>query len=153
MSLDEYGIAISLSLTAVFLLYDQELLRTWWGTYKAAAQKTGWFKFWIPLTNKGVWTEAEWLCVGIFSGFMFNGLDNLYWAISWAHTYYDNPIGELMVDNGSWANIVFRQLGGIWAIWCHVIAAKVRHNKTGREYDVPYWFSGGFILSLLLFTH
>ena len=153
MTLDEYGIAISLALTVVFLLYDQELLRTWWGSYKTAASKTGWFKFWIPVTNRQVWSEAEWLCVGIFSGFLFNGLDNLYWGFSWLLTYYGSPLGDTMVNYGSWPNIIFRQLGGIWAIWCHVVAAKMRHGKDGGSDNIGYWFSGAFILSLLLFTH
>lgn len=149
MTADDFAISVSLALTAIFLLYTRDLLTIWWDSYLAAARKVGFYKVWIPLRNRRCWTEDEWLCVGIFSGFFFNALDNIYWGISWAGTYYNHWLGPFLTEHGSWSNIVFRQLGGIWAVYCHVVAVRIRTNKLEKMSQHGYWASGLLILGLL----
>lgn len=151
MNLSAFSIALSLALTVVFLLYSGTLLKAWWSSVKTALTHIDFYKFWKPIRTKELWTKEQWLCVGIFSGFVANALDNLYWGLAWLEVYLGWPMDNFLMRNGATANIFIRQLGGIWAVYCHVVAAQMFHKEGSDKVNNPaFWFSGAFIMFLLL---
>lgn len=99
-------------LTVTFILFCWLLLKTW---------RRGFFDaFHFPVST---WKPEDWLVVGIVIGFAGNLLDNAFWGIHWLLDLYRHPLQPAVMDLGPLANVVFREIPGIVAVFCHLKAA------------------------------
>ena len=65
---------------------------------------------------------------GIFVGFLGSVFDNFYWGIAWTTEYLHIEARDTLFKLGSWPNIIFRQLAGIAAAYCHMKAFYEGHK-------------------------
>lgn len=163
-SLNDFATVLSLALTVVFLLFFKRLGSLWGSSFKQALAQIGYWKIWRPIINTEVWLPSQWLAVGILSGFAANALDNLYWGVTWTLDYYQHENAAFLFTNGPTSNVFFRQWGGIWAVYCHLVAAaeiatqardiaKVDIEKAGRLGESWwYWVAGLIVFLILVFT-
>lgn len=137
--------AVQISLTAVFIVACCLLLNIWGPLVLSAFRAVGW-RFWRAWQK---WDADEWLGVGIVIGFGGNILDNIYWGITWLTVQYDLPQEDFFMGNGPLANIFFRQIIGIIAVYCHIHAAKMIHDA-GMEFPTRRLLMFGLGLTILL---
>lgn len=108
---------------------------------------------WYPTVKKSLVTKRhDKLGDGIFYGFLSNGLDNVYWFIAWFTFLAEPEIGVHLVVAGSAANIIFRQLGGIYAAKQHVDAATDMHGATrmSKHHSKYKYITAVFLAALLI---
>lgn len=99
-------------LTVAFLLCCWLLLTTWRDGFDKA----------LSVSHRQ-WKPEDWLVVGIVIGFAGNFVDNLFWGVHWLFDLYDHPATPEILAWGPTSNIVFRQIPGIVAVYCHLRAA------------------------------
>lgn len=128
---------VSLALTLPFLVLVGEILVMWYPTVKRSLETR----------------THDKLGDGIFYGFLANGLDNVYWFIAWSTFLMEPAIGVHLVVGGSAANIIFRQIGGIYAAKQHVDAATDMHGATGmsKHHSKYKYVTAVFLAALLYF--
>lgn len=122
---------LSLSLTVVYGLYILELCRRWWPSVAE-----------VVWTDRYNWSAEDHLASGIFWGFVWNLADNLYWFMAWLAVLMDRPEKEFLLWFGCFANIFFRQCGGIYAVNEHIEAAERLHRGAPRKHRAK-WITGG----------
>lgn len=66
---------------------------------------------------------ATWFALGVFTHFSMSLLDNAYWGAAWSAEYSQWVSRDWLFAHGAVTNIPFRQLGTIFAGYCHLRAA------------------------------
>ena len=124
--------AIQIGLTLTFAALVVALLRTWAPAVWEA-------------TEAERWTATNWLSVGIVVGFLFNLFDWSYWAVTWVVVLFDLPQEETMMRWGPVSNLLLRQAPSIYAVYCHLEAARLMHSAP--ELRVGRWLVAGIALA------
>lgn len=141
----EYANIAQLGLTITFLLYYRNLCLKWADSFFGTLEAVNWFRPWLSdLSAEG------WLVVGIVFGFTGNALDNIYWGVTWGAALFHLPTHELLFDGGPLANLLFRQGFGIWALYCHLRAAKKITDTRDELPNRSYFMAGFATMGLLL---
>ena len=140
----DYANVVQLGLTVTFLLYYRKLYITWSDSFLSTIGTVDWVRPWrSQLTAEG------WLVIGIVFGFTGNTLDNIYWGVTWCAALFHQPTHEHLFTGGPLANLIFRQGFGIWALYCHLRAAK-QITETQDYLPNKSYFLGGFATMGLL---
>lgn len=151
MTIIDLANTVQLSLTIVFILFCFQLLNTWKSAFIDSMRNINYYRWDRPWRNSGAWTADQWLIVGIVTGFTGNLLDNVYWGLTWLAYQYDHPAHEYMYAGGVFANIIFRQGIGMWAVYCHLKAAKMLNEKDDKTNVSTFFLAGiGSLILLLL---
>ena len=93
----------------------------------------------------------QWLIIGVVIAFIGQGLDNLYWLLTWTSNYISSDGGftRWLFDHGTLANIPFRQTCGIVAAYCHIHAAVMMDRAKNSRFKL---FMMGSCLAGVLFS-
>ncbi len=140
---------IQLGLTVTFLTLCVHLFATWGVAFKEALKSVGGYRWWKAWKEHEIWSAEQWLVVGIVTGFMGNALDNIYWGFVWGFKYFDSPLSDSLMEAGPLSNVLFRQGFGIWAVYCHLVAAQ---KITSKKQEIPiktYFLLGLGTISVL----
>lgn len=105
-----------------------------------------WFKPAVKSAKGFQSTPEQWFILGVFSGFLGEFADNIYWTIAWSLAYLELEVAVEVMKAGVFANIPFRQMLGITAAYCHIRSALEYRKKTKYNGIVNYLL----ILSILL---
>lgn len=65
-------------------------------------------------------TAVQWFAMGVAIGFFGSSIDNIYWAIPWTASFLGLSAAEDLIQFGVYPNVIFRQLCGIAAAYCHI---------------------------------
>lgn len=93
-------------------------------------------------------SATQWFAIGITIGFLGSTFDNLYWSIPWSASFLQHSLTGVLVENGVYFNIPFRQLCGIAAAYCHIRCAIDYRN--GRQDKVQVRGLNQLLLGSLL---
>lgn len=139
--------SVQVGATLTFVAYCFLLLYVWREGFLTAWRKV-WTRGSPPLG------EGENLALGIVIGFAGNMMDNLYWGITWMLLMWGLDAGQEWLNNGPFANIFFRQLPGILAVYFHVKAAHMIHAAEFnlKNHTVAYVILGLFTTLVMLRT-
>lgn len=87
----------------------------------------------------------DWLILGVTVSFLGAIVDNAYWGIAWTADYLHSEYRDWWFRHGVYSNVLFRQLAGAYAAYCHMRA--YYHGKTANR--VNRWFSISVIAGIL----
>jgi hypothetical protein len=102
-------------------------------------------------------TRQCWFIIGVTVAFFGDSVDNLYWGIAWSIEFVYPPDYEnAWFALGALPNIVFRQLAGMYAAYCHM-RAYYHDDKLGLS-RIKLWYVtsillGGIYVAILNLFH
>ena len=134
--------AFQIGSTLTFILFCALLIALWFDSFVSAVQ------------SGEKWTPEQWLIVGIVVGFAGNALDNSFWGLVWLAEYFDSDWQPWLYDRGPLANLFFRQIPGICAVYFHIRAAygMTQNSVKVHNHMIAYCFLG-LIASVLLLVY
>ncbi len=100
----------------------------------------------------GKLTSEAWFIVGVFSGFLGESLDNIYWMIAWTMSYMHSSAADSMIEHGILSNIPFRLILGIFAGYCHVRSALSYRNSEEQRTSYNMMLAVAIALGLIYST-
>jgi len=91
-------------------------------------------------------TAVQWMIIGITINFIGAIFDNLWWLIAWSFHYVDpvSPAKVFFFDNGSYSNVIARQICGIIGAMCHIFSGAMARNQTIKRVT----WTGGVLVVL-----
>lgn len=107
-----------------------------------------WFSAtWSAWTQKERLTAQDWLISGVFVGFCGEAMDNLYWLFPWTASFLHLEITDTLFAHGMYPNILFRQIAGAVAAYCHIRAHFEFKTDPTRKHDsiLGYSILGGMM--------
>ena len=123
MTIQEVSELVSLALTVPTVVLGCIVVRLWWPHTKSDRGIR--FDF-------GNFTGPQWFIAGVTIGFVGGVLDNLYWSIPWAASFFGFDIKGVLMDAGVYFNIFSRQICGIMAAYCHLMAGRKTIDNFGN---------------------
>ena len=76
----------------------------------------------------------EWLIVGVAVGFVGAVLDSLYWGLAWTADFNEATWADYLMTSGALPGIVFKQICGIYAAHCHIMAYITMRGEEGLRH-------------------
>ena len=104
---------------------------------------------WAPAAYRNICSRKEmnahdWFILGVTIGFIGGVADNLWWGVAWSCDYIHSDYRDWWFRHGVYSNIIFRQLCGTYAAWCHMVA----FYQTGRSMKAKA--KSSFVLTISL---
>ena len=130
-----------MGLTVVLLLMIMQLFHVWWPSFQDAMK--------VAFTKGVKWTAEQWLVVGIVIGFLGNMLDNIFWGIVWMFKFVDESTHQALFELGPTFNVVFRQIFGIFAVYCHLFAAMKMSDRDHAKIPLGMYLLAGLGVTLI----
>lgn len=106
--LNQSATFISLVLSMIFLFTSAYLIYRFWPKTK---------QFFLDKNSR---SDIHWFIAGVFISFLGAWADNFYWLLAWTSDYLNLSYKESLFQNGVYANIPFRQISGLLAVFCHL---------------------------------
>ena len=114
------------------------LLLTWPTLFVCAAVAFMWWRRAQESARQSSATREAtcWFALGVCVHFAVSFVDNLYWGLAWSARYAGfEPWSTSLFRWGVWSNVPFRQIGTMFAGYCHVRAAILFAEKDHRWLD------------------
>lgn len=75
-------------------------------------------------------TSRDWLIMGVTVGFLGGVVDNIWWGVAWSFDFVElGNHRDWCFRHGVYSNIIFRQIFGAYAAYCHLVAFYEARSK------------------------
>jgi len=94
-----------------------------------------WGKETLCVLKNGPNSSQCWFILGVSTSFLGAMVDNLYWGAAWTAEFFNLSCSRELFMSGVYSNIIFRQVLGSVAAYCHIRAAyEFRPHLTTHRY-------------------